>query len=623
MLPNSEAYSALRDALTAVQRDPSAVVALLSSQADNGAGWVEAAYNELRDLLVLGRVSQAEQVGNLIGVVLQAQEGGAEDELAENRLHHECMQWLTEGIGAILAQDNLTGMAYLRNITGAVYANESLQWVAWLWLARAAADAGDLATAKSAAQAALDLGSRLDAQAFSTTLCISGEIEFLRGEYDQALEHLTEATRSLEQLGHRRGTATAWLARARVEAGAGRREEGMQAALRAHEWDPEWEQPILFVARQAMLAGDVDEAEQTIVPLWEADSRSAELQREMRLIQLVRQGKVSVAVVAEYLELRERPPSSTVVTLLKHMVGENPGFLQARELLAWTFLKLGQEGDAEGHLEFLAEQNLDPGLQASVLLGLGCLANRKHLHRQPGARVAAAAAAMPESIRAAGGTRSGEVQVVKVGSMSRPAEVELELDAPPPPSAVVGGEVMQPTGSHPGIEAPGSVARAAFTGDLMLLAVPDLLEFLRASRRTGTLVVTTDHGIGAVYLARGMITGAASPGCSNLGDLLLERRAITEEQLAAATDSQVAESPDELLGAILAQRGTVSPETVRQVLEDQVHRALLEMVGWTEGRFAFEPDKGDRERRPAEIEIELDSQAVLLEVLRRFDEAAR
>ena len=49
-------------------------------------------------------------------------------------------------------------------------------------------------------------------------------------------------------------------------------------------------------------------------------------------------------------------------------------------------------------------------------------------------------------------------------------------------------------------------------------------------------------------------------------------------------------------------------------------QAILELVGWTTGHFAFEPDRGQQEF-PGEIVVELDTQAVLLEVLRQFDEA--
>ena len=76
---DSAHYATLRDALLAVREDLSSVVSILSTEADNGAGFVAAAYTELRRRLVQGRLSQSEEIGQLIAVVLEVQEGGSDD----------------------------------------------------------------------------------------------------------------------------------------------------------------------------------------------------------------------------------------------------------------------------------------------------------------------------------------------------------------------------------------------------------------------------------------------------------------------------------------------------------------------------------------------------------------
>jgi hypothetical protein len=46
------------------------------------------------------------------------------------------------------------------------------------------------------------------------------------------------------------------------------------------------------------------------------------------------------------------------------------------------------------------------------------------------------------------------------------------------------------------------------------------------------------------------------------------------------------------------------------------------MVEWTQGRFAFEPDKQvETGASTGDVEIELDTRGVLLDVLREYDEA--
>lgn len=56
---------------------------------------------------------------------------------------------------------------------------------------------------------------------------------------------------------------------------------------------------------------------------------------------------------------------------------------------------------------------------------------------------------------------------------------------------------------------------------------------------------------------------------------------------------------------------------------EQVARALLEMVGWTTGQFTFEPERREQDGTSSEVEIALDTREVLLDVLRRYDERDR
>jgi hypothetical protein len=311
----------------------------------------------------------------------------------------------------------------------------------------------------------------------------------------------------------------------------------------------------------------------------------------------VRRVELALPVVAEYLWFKDRPPKEAEIERLAGLWQQQPQFAPVRELLAWSLLKLGKEDEAEVHFQALAAQELDPEVQASVLLGLGCLANRRFGHRQSAARLRAAAAAAP--VRATReDTRPG----------LRPDVVTAET-TPPPPAV---------TSAGPGSHAPAS--KAVFTGDLQLFAVPDLLEFLKSSRRTGTLVITSEGGIGAVHLKHGNITGAASPRGANMGDLLLRTGAMTEEQLRDAAQYQREHSPDRLIGSILVEQGFVDRGTLQRALGTQIKDAIYEMIGWGSGRFAFEPDKRSQ-MEADEITIELDTQEVLLDALRRLDEA--
>ncbi len=633
------------------------MVSVLSALSDNGAGFVEAAYTELRRALVQGRLVEAGEVGGTIAIVLEVQEGGVEDELAENRIHRESLRWLIEGIGAILGQDTVTGIAFLENLTGAVYSNESLQWVAWHWVARAAAEAGDLNMAQVAAREACELGERLDAQAASASLLTIGDIKILRGEYDKALQHLSQAGQTFEEIGDRRGLAATWLARARAHAAAGDWGLGHGAAAWAAEIDADWPDPVVYLARQAMISDDLDEAEQVLTAMTGRDKVPLEVQRELYNLARLRDGTVDRELYKRHLELQEQLPSDEVVEELRGIVDAHADYHQVRELLAWNLAKLSRDDEARKEFEHLSGESLAPHLQSSVLLGLGCLANRANLHRQPGVRVAAAATARSTSeIQAATIQRPVKSPVAYAPSPEEAADdvpppedeaedvppplVEDDDDLPPPvdelelPPAVDGGAAGAAPKHHinrfkpdeQGAAPPPATvepsAKAVFTGTLQLFAVPDLLEFLRSSRRTGTLVVTSEYGIGAVHMSDGRLTGGASPSSTNLGDLLLEQETITEEQLKDAALRQKKESPDHLLGAILVETG-VDRDAVRSAIGKQIHQAILEMISWTDGHFAFEPDRSSTKEFDGEVVVELDTQGVLLEVLRQFDEANR
>jgi len=653
----SESYIALRNALLAIQDDPSAVHSVLSSRSDGGASWVESAYHELRRSLVQGRLREAESLGRLIATVLDIREQGASDELAENRLHRDAMQFLIDGIGAILAQDNDTGIQLLERLTEAVYCNESLQWVAWLWTAKAACDKGDLPRAKKAASAALALAEHLDPIAEGTNLCTVAEIEFLSGSQEQALQHLSRASRVFDEVGDVRGTATAGLLRARMLGGLQRDDEALAAGRQALAADQDWEDPAVYVSEWLLARERWEEAEAVIQPFAEAEPVAPQIRRQKRLIEVSRLGEIPAPVMRAFLDHKEKVPAEGDLAALRGLSQQCPGFLPLRELLAWNLAKLSHDDEARPLFEALAAEERDPEVRASALLGLGCLANRRFEHRQSSARVraAASAATVPEAPLLHIAT--GRQVLSDMGSGELVGALFAGLDGEPLDKILGGGEQARPGAPDRGLldrgvsagasapaemptmpiertavparaqPAPASAApitapKAVFTGDLQLLAVPDLMEFLKSSRRTGTLVITSSVGIGAVHMRQGMITGAASPHSKNTGKFLLEGGHVTEEQLGQAAEYQRADSPNRLIGSILVERGLVDRETLQQALVRQIKCAVMEMVGWTSGRFAFEPDKRGQADE-SDVEVELDTQEVLLDVMRQLDEMNR
>ena len=56
-------------------------------------------------------------------------------------------------------------------------------------------------------------------------------------------------------------------------------------------------------------------------------------------------------------------------------------------------------------------------------------------------------------------------------------------------------------------------------------------------------------------MRQGMITGAASPTSKTMGQILQATGKVTDEQLKEAAEHQRDDSPDQLIGSILLERG--------------------------------------------------------------------
>lgn len=192
---------------------------------------------------------------------------------------------------------------------------------------------------------------------------------------------------------------------------------------------------------------------------------------------------------------------------------------------------------------------------------------------------------------------------------SRFARPKMPLPPPPPeapPPAPAGGD-----------------RATVFSGTLQLFAVPDLLEFLRASQRTGTLICRSDAGVGMVHILRGKITNARSPATGGLGQHLVRAGSISTDDLDELRAREERDPPsDGFVGRWVLERGLLDAAGLRQAVTDHVHDALLELITWTDGRFAFDSSAPADTGFPG-VDVALDSQQLLLTILSAQDELER
>ncbi|HEX8898458.1 MAG TPA: DUF4388 domain-containing protein, partial [Chthoniobacterales bacterium] len=102
-------------------------------------------------------------------------------------------------------------------------------------------------------------------------------------------------------------------------------------------------------------------------------------------------------------------------------------------------------------------------------------------------------------------------------------------------------------------------------GTLKTMSVSDLLQFLAAGRKTGTLKIARTGIVKQIFLEKGAIVGSASNDPKEfIGQVLLHYGKITEEQLREAMDTH-RESGDRL-GSVLSSLGFVSQADIMYVL---------------------------------------------------------
>jgi hypothetical protein len=164
---------------------------------------------------------------------------------------------------------------------------------------------------------------------------------------------------------------------------------------------------------------------------------------------------VSAGDVSELLRTLDEPPSARSVAVLRRIADASPRFLQARESLGWTLLKLGEYVEAGAMFRGLLGEKLGAADRASVMLGLGCVAHAQTREDAP-ARGGATARSRPAAAAAANGS--------------------------------------------------------VFSGLLSAFSVPDLLEFVRGARRTGELVCSAGNRAATLRFRDGWITGVSPPG---------------------------------------------------------------------------------------------------------------
>jgi Domain of unknown function (DUF4388) len=125
----------------------------------------------------------------------------------------------------------------------------------------------------------------------------------------------------------------------------------------------------------------------------------------------------------------------------------------------------------------------------------------------------------------------------------------------------------------------------SFKGDLASVSLPDILEFLRISRKTGILVLKNGGIKKGLHVKDGNIIFATSNVPEErLGDMLLKQGRIRKEDYERSVSMLGSKKRQ---GRILVEIGAITPKELWQGVQDQVREIVFSIYNWDRGKFLF------------------------------------
>jgi Domain of unknown function (DUF4388) len=169
----------------------------------------------------------------------------------------------------------------------------------------------------------------------------------------------------------------------------------------------------------------------------------------------------------------------------------------------------------------------------------------------------------------------------------------------------------------------------SISGSLSDIAVVDLLQFLHMSQRSGTLLLEHDEARAHISFHRGRIASAWGPCSGSVVQYLLDKGVASEDDIEMAEVLRRQKVPPSSLGQALLDARIVTWAELRDAVCRKIERTIFELISWRHGRFHVIADevRGDDEMTfaPGDVvpNLDLDTQAILLEAVRLFDERNR
>jgi tetratricopeptide (TPR) repeat protein len=157
----------------------------------------------------------------------------------------------------------------------------------------------------------------------------------------------------------------------------------------------------------------------------------------------------------------------------------------------------------------------------------------------------------------------------------------------------------------------------AIKGSLTEASLPDVIQLLTYSGKSGCLSVTDGRNFGNIFIKDGKIIYATILNKKQrLGDILLMKKLIDNETLSRALEIQKS-AKKRRLGEILIELDALSKKVLEDELKGQIEQTIFTMLTWDSGYFNFEADLLPSQE---DYIVQLSAQELLLEGARRIDE---
>ncbi len=153
-------------------------------------------------------------------------------------------------------------------------------------------------------------------------------------------------------------------------------------------------------------------------------------------------------------------------------------------------------------------------------------------------------------------------------------------------------------------------------GELYSMPLPELLQWLGANGKTGTLEIERDKVCKTIVFEGGRVVSCSSNDPSELlGHYLVARGQVTEDLLRIALDQQ--STTGKQLGMTLVEMGVLTGEELTRNLHAKAEETIFSLFEWEHGVFRFQDQaKESKNLFPTDIRVE----DVLLRGMQRMDE---